>query len=231
MKLTGKNKVIKMGKGILWTAITKLGTVGIFAGGLLMGMQYKSEVNKTKNEVLGREYAEHSTKSPVELIDEENSRGFMEKHLKNPSTGEVLYTLSPDYLPDSNEFIHKALCERIKEDSSRKELQQLYTNTRELEKKIIEELYSSKPVSRESANPLKIQVVARENDDGEIEAVLKYKENSVVLSRKEVDDITKYGKHIADPEKEEKGGKGYLYLGLTAILTAAGAGYRKLRQL
>jgi len=216
-----------MSKGLIWAAAAKLGMVGVFVGGLITGMQYKSEVNKTKNEFLGREYAEYSTRSPVELVDEENTKGLMEKRLKNTSTGEVLYTLAPDYLPRDSSFINTALCERVKSGPDRRELQQIYENTRELEKTIVEELYSSRPVSRESVNPSKIEVVARENDNGEVETVLRYGENSVVLSRKDVDNITRYGRHIVESEKKSESNSGYLVAGLSAIIAAAGAAVRK----
>lgn len=177
-----------MARLLLVRALAKvLGPVGIGATAFYMGTQNSHVVDKLEHNLLRShmEYAEASHRGSLGVVEVENDNGQLEKRLKNQDTGDIIYTIRADCLPD-NDFIYQGLAARA-ESSSPTELREMREHARYLEALIEGELYKGVPVEEGAVNPLKLRVHTRENVDGELEAVLCYGDRAVPLTRKDFD--------------------------------------------
>ncbi len=98
----------------LSTLITTHLGAGAIAVALYLGAQYHCQINTIEHNLLRRhmEYTQYSHRGSLGIVDIENNQGKLEKKLKNMETGEFVYTLRPDCLPD-NDSIYQGLQNRI----------------------------------------------------------------------------------------------------------------------
>lgn len=241
---------VKMARLLLFRAIAKLlGPVGLGATAFYLGTQNSHVMEKAEHNLLRShmEYAADAHRGSLGIEEVENNNGKLEKKLKNLDTGDFIYSIKADCLPDTY-FVFNGLAGRAK-SSGPKELRQIREYTGRLESLIEDRLYSGVPISKDSVNPLKLKVHVRENIEGELETVLNYGERSLVLKKQDFDYLARSAKPLAQqagfktvptPDvatqasgsvpKDESGGSTFLYLGIVGLLAVAAIAYRKARK-
>ena len=222
-----------------------IGSVFLALTAFYFGAQNYYIVDRVEQNILHRHqiYAENSHTGSLKIEDVENDEGQLEKKVKNMETGNFLYTLNIDGLPDDNNIIYQGLDRRVN-SSDENELKQMYRHTIDLESLLADKLYKGMPVNKKSIDPLKLNVNIITNYNGELEAVLEYGGRSVILTKSDFDYLAENSRKIvqeaglnpeqtsreedADPNKSESGSNTLWYLGLAGVLGIAARVYKKI---
>ncbi|MBW2980484.1 hypothetical protein KY360_03645 [Candidatus Woesearchaeota archaeon] len=235
---------------LLFRTLSKiLGPIGLGATAFYLGTQNAHVASRVEHNLLRShlEYAAESHRGSLAVEDVENDNGLLEKRLRNLDTGDFIYTVRTDCLPD-NDFVYNGLTARV-ESSSPEELRDMHERARQLEGLVEARLYSGMPVNKESVNPLKLGVHVRSNVDGQLEAVLKYGDRAVILARDDFDYLARNGTQLAQEASlvpvqaatpgcqadvgqapPSSGATTYLCLGVLGILAVASVAYKRARE-
>lgn len=163
----------------------KLGLLALITS-FYFGAQHHHLVDRIEHNLFRRHlsYAAQSHRGSLSVINYENSQGQLEKKLKNDETGELMYTLRPDCLPD-NDFIYHGLEQRM-ELASPDDLGRMYAQARMLSGRVKERLFAGIPVSPGSIDPSQLDLPLQVNEDGQIIAAPKYGDRIFQLSQENI---------------------------------------------
>jgi hypothetical protein len=126
---------------LLKSAVKGMGLVGVAVGSFYLGTQYHHRIERMEHGLFSShlEFSPTSHRGSLGFVDVENDQGQLEKHLKNLETGDTIYAIRPDCLPN-NEFVYKGLQGRV-ESANRAELKGMYEYAAGLEEQIEGRLY------------------------------------------------------------------------------------------